>query len=36
MNDDHMVFLMNFENLSEAIRSINSFWQLARIPEDTV
>jgi hypothetical protein len=36
MNDDHMVFLMNFENLSEAIRSINAFRQAASIPEDTV
>jgi hypothetical protein len=26
---------MYFENLSEAIRSINSFRQLAGIPEDT-
>ena len=24
---------MNFENLSEAIRSINAFWQLVEIPE---
>jgi hypothetical protein len=24
---------MNFENLSEAVRSINAFWQLDRIQE---
>jgi len=35
MNDDHVVFLMNFKNLSEAIRSISAFWQPAGIPEDT-
>jgi hypothetical protein len=26
---------MNFENPSEAIRSINAFWQLAGIPDGT-
>jgi len=31
----YIVKPMNFENLSEAVRSINSFWQLARIPEET-
>jgi two-component system response regulator len=30
----YIVKPMNFENLSAAIRSINAFWQLARIPED--
>jgi len=31
----YVVKPMNFENLSEAIRSINAFWQLAIVPEDT-
>jgi two-component system response regulator len=30
----YVVKPMNFENLSEAIRAINAFWQLAEIPED--
>jgi CheY-like chemotaxis protein len=30
----YVVKPMNFVNLSEAIRSINAFWQLASIPED--
>ena len=29
----YVVKPMNFENLSEAVRSINAFWQLVRIPE---
>jgi DNA-binding response OmpR family regulator len=32
----YIVKPMKFENLSEAIRSINAFWQLSRIPEDAV
>ena len=31
----YIVKPMSFENLSEAIRSINSFWQLASMPEET-
>ena len=30
----YVVKPMNFKKLSEAIRSINAFWQLAEIPED--
>jgi len=30
----YVVKPMNFENLSEAIRTINAFWQLTSIPED--
>jgi two-component system response regulator len=30
----YVVKPMNFENLSEAIRAINAFWQLAMVPED--
>jgi two-component system response regulator len=31
----YVVKPMNFENLSAAVRSINEFWQLASIPEDS-
>jgi CheY-like chemotaxis protein len=30
----YVVKPMDFESLSEAVRSINSFWQLAEVPED--
>jgi hypothetical protein len=33
MANAYVVKPMNFENLSEAVRSINAFWQLARVPE---
>ena len=31
----YLVKPMDFENLSEAVRSINAFWRLAQVPEDT-
>ena len=30
----YIVKPMNFDNLSEAVRTINAFWQLVSIPED--
>jgi CheY-like chemotaxis protein len=30
----YVVKPMNFDNLSEAIKTINAFWQLASVPED--
>jgi hypothetical protein len=34
MGDEQMVFLMIDDNEHD-ILAINSFWQLARVPEDT-
>jgi len=34
MGDEKMVLLMVDDN--KAIRAINAFWQLARVPEDTI